>query len=217
MLVDTVFEMNYSTGQWTRLKKYKPITNTSWDASPCCSKSHTQNFLPTSKQNMYTHKYLRTRLGQIKHWAGERSSRRERSSLFLRRQNAGLFEEHFCTFCLVVPLTLFIVSVFKSPSIPEWCCGQKGWESEQNYSHTRHLSTFVLLMYKHVTCLERKESRLYFSVWMWHSQLIFDIWEQNHYLWQKEWRSSYSRDDKNERWVVINAVSSSFWRPLINV
>uniref|UniRef100_A0A8C4ECA3 Negative elongation factor complex member A n=1 Tax=Dicentrarchus labrax TaxID=13489 RepID=A0A8C4ECA3_DICLA len=29
MLVDTVFEMNYSTGQWTRLKKYKPITNTS--------------------------------------------------------------------------------------------------------------------------------------------------------------------------------------------
>uniref|UniRef100_A0A8C4WXL8 HDAg domain-containing protein n=1 Tax=Eptatretus burgeri TaxID=7764 RepID=A0A8C4WXL8_EPTBU len=29
MLVDTVFEMNYGTGQWTRLKKYKPITNTS--------------------------------------------------------------------------------------------------------------------------------------------------------------------------------------------
>ncbi|XP_029932083.1 negative elongation factor A [Myripristis murdjan] len=29
MLVDTVFEMNYATGQWTRLKKYKPITNTS--------------------------------------------------------------------------------------------------------------------------------------------------------------------------------------------
>ncbi|XP_051546675.1 negative elongation factor A [Myxocyprinus asiaticus] len=29
MLVDTVFEMNYSTGQWTRLKKYKPITNIS--------------------------------------------------------------------------------------------------------------------------------------------------------------------------------------------
>ncbi|XP_045068126.1 negative elongation factor A-like [Coregonus clupeaformis] len=29
MLVDTVFEMNYSTGQWTRLKKYKPITNAS--------------------------------------------------------------------------------------------------------------------------------------------------------------------------------------------
>ncbi|MBN3282711.1 NELFA factor, partial [Polyodon spathula] len=29
MLVDTVFEMNYSTGQWTRLKKYKPITNVS--------------------------------------------------------------------------------------------------------------------------------------------------------------------------------------------
>ncbi|KAM8940522.1 negative elongation factor A [Pelodytes ibericus] len=29
MLVDTVFEMNYSTGQWTKLKKYKPITNVS--------------------------------------------------------------------------------------------------------------------------------------------------------------------------------------------
>ncbi|XP_059821539.1 negative elongation factor A [Hemitrygon akajei] len=29
MLVDTVFEMNYATGQWTRLKKYKPITNVS--------------------------------------------------------------------------------------------------------------------------------------------------------------------------------------------
>ncbi|XP_078739235.1 negative elongation factor A-like [Lampetra fluviatilis] len=29
MLVDTVFEMNYATGQWTRFKKYKPITNTS--------------------------------------------------------------------------------------------------------------------------------------------------------------------------------------------
>ncbi|KAM4809033.1 negative elongation factor A [Rhinophrynus dorsalis] len=29
MLVDTVFEMNYATGQWTKLKKYKPITNVS--------------------------------------------------------------------------------------------------------------------------------------------------------------------------------------------
>ncbi|XP_029609964.1 negative elongation factor A [Salmo trutta] len=29
MLVDTVFEMNYSTGQWTLLKKYKPLTNAS--------------------------------------------------------------------------------------------------------------------------------------------------------------------------------------------
>ncbi|XP_062832049.1 negative elongation factor A [Anolis carolinensis] len=29
MLVDTVFEMNYATGQWTRLKKYKPVTNVS--------------------------------------------------------------------------------------------------------------------------------------------------------------------------------------------
>ncbi|XP_062305471.1 negative elongation factor A [Osmerus eperlanus] len=29
MLVDTVFEMNYTTGQWTRLKKYKPIPNAS--------------------------------------------------------------------------------------------------------------------------------------------------------------------------------------------
>ncbi|XP_053314169.1 negative elongation factor A isoform X2 [Spea bombifrons] len=29
MLVDTVFEMNYSTGHWTKLKKYKPITNVS--------------------------------------------------------------------------------------------------------------------------------------------------------------------------------------------
>ncbi|KAM4854446.1 negative elongation factor A [Thomomys bottae] len=29
MLVDTVFEMNYATGQWTRFKKYKPMTNLS--------------------------------------------------------------------------------------------------------------------------------------------------------------------------------------------
>ncbi|XP_004715165.1 negative elongation factor A isoform X1 [Echinops telfairi] len=29
MLVDTVFEMNYATGQWTRFKKYKPVTNAS--------------------------------------------------------------------------------------------------------------------------------------------------------------------------------------------
>ncbi|XP_075427159.1 negative elongation factor A [Ascaphus truei] len=28
-LVDTVFEMNYSTGEWSKLKKYKPITNVS--------------------------------------------------------------------------------------------------------------------------------------------------------------------------------------------
>lgn len=40
MLVDTVFEMNYSTGQWTRLKKYKPITNTSWE-SPPAARRHT--------------------------------------------------------------------------------------------------------------------------------------------------------------------------------
>lgn len=73
------------------------------------SKSHTQNFLSTSKKTcLHTYKYLHTHLGQIKHWAGERSSRRERSSLFLHRQNAaGLFEEYFCTFCLVVSLLLF--------------------------------------------------------------------------------------------------------------
>lgn len=29
MLVDTVFEMNYATGQWTRFKKYKPMANVS--------------------------------------------------------------------------------------------------------------------------------------------------------------------------------------------
>lgn len=88
--------------------------------SACCSKSHTQNFLSTSKtKHVYTYKYLHTRLGQIKHWAGKRSSRRERFSLFLRCQNAGLFEERFCTFCLIVSLVLFIVSVFKSPWIPE--------------------------------------------------------------------------------------------------
>lgn len=29
MLVDTVFEMNYATGQWTRFKKYKPMANAS--------------------------------------------------------------------------------------------------------------------------------------------------------------------------------------------
>ncbi|XP_063160678.1 negative elongation factor A [Candoia aspera] len=29
MLVDTIFEMNYATGEWSRLTKYKPITNVS--------------------------------------------------------------------------------------------------------------------------------------------------------------------------------------------
>ncbi|XP_072262663.1 negative elongation factor A [Pyxicephalus adspersus] len=29
MMVDTVFEMNYSTGKWTKLKKYKPLTSVS--------------------------------------------------------------------------------------------------------------------------------------------------------------------------------------------
>ncbi|KAM4053385.1 negative elongation factor A [Anomaloglossus baeobatrachus] len=29
MIVDTVFEMNYSTGKWTKLKKYKPLSNVS--------------------------------------------------------------------------------------------------------------------------------------------------------------------------------------------
>ncbi|XP_063780849.1 negative elongation factor A isoform X2 [Pseudophryne corroboree] len=29
MIVDTVFEMNYTTGKWTKLKKYKPLTNVS--------------------------------------------------------------------------------------------------------------------------------------------------------------------------------------------
>lgn len=28
-LVDTIFEMNYATGEWTRLTKYKPMTNAS--------------------------------------------------------------------------------------------------------------------------------------------------------------------------------------------
>lgn len=44
MMVDTVFEMNYSTGKWTKLKKYKPLTNVSqrrpqaWNCGP---KTHT--------------------------------------------------------------------------------------------------------------------------------------------------------------------------------
>lgn len=29
MLVDTIFEMNYATGEWTRLTKHKPMTNAS--------------------------------------------------------------------------------------------------------------------------------------------------------------------------------------------
>lgn len=77
------------------------------------SETHNRKFLihfkkKTTCLHTHTHKYLHTHLGQIKHWAGERSSRRERSSLFLRRQNAGLFEEYFCTFCLVVSLTLLL-------------------------------------------------------------------------------------------------------------
>lgn len=74
------------------------------------SKKHTSKIsYPLKKRKcLHTYKYLHTHLGQIKHWAGERSSRRERSSLFLRRQNAGLFEEYFCTFCLVVSLSLLL-------------------------------------------------------------------------------------------------------------
>lgn len=120
MLVDTVFEMNYSTGQWTRLKKYKPITSTSWDASHSRWKSHTPNFLSTSKRNMFTHTsicihvWAKSSTGLVRGHQGE-----EDFSLFLHCQNAGFFEERFCTFCLF-PFILFIFSVFiKSPWIPE--------------------------------------------------------------------------------------------------
>lgn len=99
MLVDTVFEMNYSTGQWTRLKKYKPITNTSWGAA-LAQETPLQTCLRTVT------KYLHTHLGQIEHGEGERLSRRERFSLLLHLQNVGLFEDLF--FWGVVSLTLLL-------------------------------------------------------------------------------------------------------------
>lgn len=40
--------------------------------------THPKFLIHIKTKHVYTHKYLHTRLGQIKHWAGERSSRRER-------------------------------------------------------------------------------------------------------------------------------------------
>lgn len=82
MLVDTVFEMNYSTGQWTRLKKYKPITNTSWD-SPPAAQSHTNVSLSLNNMFTQTKKCICIHIwAKMEHGADERLSRREWSSLY---------------------------------------------------------------------------------------------------------------------------------------
>lgn len=102
MLVDTVFEMNYATGQWTRLKKYKPITNTSW-GSPGDARSlwytPTHFFVLSHTPNTCLHAYrhLHTHLGQIKHWGrGGKGGYWRGWELpllkFLHRWNAGLFK-----------------------------------------------------------------------------------------------------------------------------
>lgn len=57
---------------------------------------------------MFTHKYLHTRLGQIKHWAGERSSRRERPSLFLRRQKRRTLKNISVLFVWLFPLPFLL-------------------------------------------------------------------------------------------------------------
>lgn len=78
-----------------------------------CSASHTRNFSSTSKRNMFTrthtsiciHVWAKSSAG----WARDQGKKGPPSSCA-----TGLFEEHFCTFRLVVPPPLFIVSVFFS-------------------------------------------------------------------------------------------------------
>lgn len=84
---------------------------------------HPQNFLSTSKnkKHVYTYKYSYTFIwAKSKHLEAERWSRRERSSLFLQRQNCRTWKKMFVLF------SRFIVSVFTPPPhFPERLRGQR--------------------------------------------------------------------------------------------
>lgn len=134
--------------------------------STSCSKSH--QCFPLTQQHVYTNKevYLHTYLGQN----GARSRwdyQGENGPPFIsaplkRRTPRGTF----LYFCLV---PFYIVSVYTSPSIPEWHPDQRKWVSGETSSHKRHclFSAEEHVMWNKKSCVS------YFSVWMWHSQLIF--------------------------------------------
>lgn len=66
-------------------------------------------------------------------------------------------------------------------------------------------STFVLLTYKHVTCLERKQKAI--CIFLYECDIHnFDMGHRYHDLWEKKKKSHHTIE-------MINAVSSSFWRP----
>lgn len=144
-----------------------------------CSASHTRNFSSTSKRNMFTrihtsiyiHVWAKSSAG----WARDRGDKGPPSSCA-----TGLFEEHFCTFRLVVPPPPFYRFCFLVIS-------QMTLWSEGGVKVRWHLSALVPSLYKHAVCLERQEKRLYFSVWMWRwPRLFFDLGEGNQDLGQKE-------------------------------
>lgn len=128
MLVDTVFEMNYSTGQWTRLKKYKPITNTSWDSPPCCSLPLTQRPAHPAQPHVCTNTsiciHIRAKNGARSRW--EVIKERKSSLFFCTSEtqdsslNISLLSVWFL-YCFV--LCLFVDT---SPLIPDWHCGSVG-------------------------------------------------------------------------------------------
>ena len=123
------------------------------------SKSHIPNFLFSSsikKQNMFT--YLQV----FAYTFGPNPA-------LVRRGETGppfpapptcRTEEYFCTFCSVVALSLFIVSVFMSDS---WMMLRRGWElyelEQRSYSYNRHLFNICTPRYKHVKCRGKEEIR----------------------------------------------------------
>lgn len=223
MLVDTVFEMNYSTGQWTRLKKYKPITNTSWDAS--LAQKHTpENFLSTSKKkHVYTHTHTQVfayTFGPNKALGGWEVVKERKVLPFPAPPKCRTLWRIFLYFLFGCFPDPFIVSVFKSLPIPEWCRVQEGWELYASLrrriiltaGNFQHLYSEVQAC--HMSCHSKeKTSCLYFSVWMWPSQLITDLSELN--MICERGKKKKRRKERTvmtviievtKKWIVLNAV-----------
>lgn len=114
----------------------------------------------------------------------------------------------------------FIVSVFKSLPIPEWCRVQEGWELYASLrrriiltaGNFQHLYSEVQAC--HMSCHSKeKTSCLYFSVWMWPSQLITDLSELN--MICERGKKKKRRKERTvmtviievtKKWIVLNAV-----------
>lgn len=129
-----------------------------------CSKSHTQNFLSTSKKHVYTltsiciHIWAKSSTGRV--W-GRQGEKGPPCFGTAKMQDS---EEYFCTFCSVVSLSLLLFQFLSHLQFLNDAVVRRGervirvW-AEEFFSRQAPFN-ICALRYKHVACLERRKDEL---------------------------------------------------------